>query len=231
MSFAVVVQGPATHIEAVSAALIDYDVIFSTWEGLQPGSKLEQLLAGPRHQVLVNPAPLWRGRGNLNLQKQSTLSGLIAARSAGHKFSLKIRSDMVISGIDELAARSQKMIERGPARIFFFDWVLHRSGYPMDFIQFASTEDLIGLWRKVRTFTLTYQASEELLKNAFRRQSRGNSSDPNVWKQMGFMASTLNSIPGADVIWLKKDISFCNDWKGNPVFVQCAGMEEISKVD
>ena len=118
MSFAVVVQGPATHIEAVSAALIDYDVIFSTWEGLQPGSKLEQLLAGPRHQVLVNPAPLWRRRGNLNLQKQSTLSGLIAARSAGHKFSLKIRSDMVISGIDELAARSQKMIERGPARIF-----------------------------------------------------------------------------------------------------------------
>lgn len=192
---------------------------------------MEQLLAGPRHQVLVNPAPLWRGRRNLNLQKQSTLSGLIAARSAGHKFSLKIRSDMVISGIDELAARSQKMIERGPARIFFFDWVLHRSGYPMDFIQFASTEDLIGLWRKVRTFTLTYQAPEELLKNAFRRQSRGNSRDPNVWKQMGFMASTLNSIPGADVIWLKKDISFCNDWKGNPVFVQCAGMEEISKVD
>jgi len=138
---------------------------------------------------------------------------------------------MVISGIDELAARSQKMIERGPARIFFFDWVPHRSGYPMDFIQFASTEDLIGLWRKVRTFTLTYQASEELLKNALRRQSRGNLSDPNVWKQMGFMASTLNSIPGADVIWLKKDISFCNDWKGNPVFVQCAGMEEISKVD
>jgi hypothetical protein len=33
MSFAVVVQGPATHIEAVSAALIDYDVIFSTWGG------------------------------------------------------------------------------------------------------------------------------------------------------------------------------------------------------
>ena len=58
MSFAVVVQDPATQIEAVSAALIDYDVIFSTCEGLQPGSKLEQLLAGPRHQVLVIPAPL-----------------------------------------------------------------------------------------------------------------------------------------------------------------------------
>jgi hypothetical protein len=230
MSFAIVVQGPATYIETVSAALVDYNVIFSTWGGTQSRRNLEQLLAGPRHQVLVNPAPLWRGRGNVNLQKQSTLSGLIAARSAGHKFSLKIRSDMVMTGIDDLAAWSQKMIERGPARIFFFDWVLDRSGYPMDFIQFASTQDLIGLWRRVRTFSLTFQAAEELLKNAFRRQSRGNSSGLPVWHQMGFMASTLNSIPGADLIWLKRDISFSNDWKGTPVFVQCAGMEKIVKV-
>jgi hypothetical protein len=46
MSFAVVVQGPATHIEAVSAALIDYDVIFSTWGGAPTRKQVGTIASG-----------------------------------------------------------------------------------------------------------------------------------------------------------------------------------------
>jgi hypothetical protein len=222
-----VVQGPDKHVQELSLILKGQNVIFSTWCDSENGHKHENLKnfgGGQNQHVVCRPMPIWRGRNNLNLQKQSTLTGLHLARELGYEFSFKIRSDMVLTGVEELMDLLQAEVNKGPARIFFFDWVLHRTGYPMDFVQFGKTQDLIRLWSSVSTMPLTRLCPEELLKKAFRNSFLKKSDDKNVWKQIGFMAAMLNAIPNGDLNWIKNDINFRDDWRGNPVFVQCSGL-------
>jgi hypothetical protein len=92
----VVVQGP-THskwLDEVRNSWIGYQVIFSTWDNA------DKTLYSESDIVIYNPIPFEAGVTNLNLQKVSTINGLLKAKELGWTRALKVRSDFSTTTAD-----------------------------------------------------------------------------------------------------------------------------------
>jgi hypothetical protein len=220
LSIGIVYQGPLNTalVETLNATPWPQRTILSTWES-DPGLLREIPL--PPSQIVVGKAPIFAGKGNVRAQKLSTLRGLTRLAELGVEHAWKIRSDFEITRISELTeALMQRMDLNG---IGFIDWVLHKGGYPMDFVQFGKTSNLIDLWGGVRTHSLITRVTEKKIAKSFQRQFGFVNEDRNAWKSLHLLASEVMRIDGCDLLWHKRDLSLREDWTGNPVFCQLSG--------
>lgn len=189
--------------------------IHSTWEG-------EHLPSGIQDDTVIQSRlPRLKGRSNVNLQATSTLAGLYVARDLGATHVLKTRSDMEFSDTDALVKILSEEDDRRGSGVWFLDYVLHRSGYFMDFIQFGAIDHLVRLWSLPlrQRLGLTRFAPEEILTRNFESKFRHSVADGVAFKKARFMLPLLYE-NGIILHWSKRGIT-SDDWRGNPIFV-CA---------
>lgn len=137
------------------------------------------------------------------------------------EYSWKIRTDFEIQGIEGLT--TNLLNDLRPKGVAFIDWILHKGGYPMDFVQFGSTEDCLEMWKGVRT--VLGRVPEKKLNESFVRIWSKRNDDANAHKSMSFFATKLVSLEGSDLVWHKKNLTLKKHWIGNPVFVQLSAHE------
>lgn len=223
-----VYQGAGEYIKVLSQRHANLPIIFSTWTS---GESSQPDHFSPNHWLVKSPRPHLRGPSNLNMQKQSTLAGLRYAQGLGFEYALKVRDDMDIDYLDEIINMLDFIANSNlRTKIWFFDWVLHLSGYPMDFIQFGRTQDLISLWESVNVGSINvgvphlwpeFSCPEIRLKSAFIREF-----SPDPFKKIGFLANDFMADSRIDIHWLKRSLSMRRDWAGNPQFVQLSAFRE-----
>lgn len=140
--------------------------------------------------------------------------------SGGATHVIKIRSDMHVSNMDRLVELLLIELERRGNQVFFLDWVLHKRGYFMDFVQFDSIENLIQLWSiPYVARALSRQAPEIILTKNFVKSFAPSVPDGVAFKRARFILPLLYN-NDLQIYWSKYSIS-TNDWRGNPIFV-CA---------
>ena len=136
--FVVIVQGGSGYVEQIRKALDGFDVIFSTWVGEQ-SKYLESDI------VVYNEMPKYTGPANLNLQKISTVGGLIKAKELGYKRALKLRSDLIPKNTKDFI----KLLDNEDLN--FLCWHSHEvypncPGYLVDYLMSGKIDDLLVLW-------------------------------------------------------------------------------------
>lgn len=192
--------------------------VLSTWSNSETGSI--RLDLGPRNLVLSSPL-LFSGKGNVRNQKVSTVRGLQRLLEQGVEYSWKIRSDFEVLNLSSL---TESILDSGDFDgVAVIDWVLHKKGYPMDFIQFGKTETLLEMWSGVRTHSLITRVTEQKVSNSFARMFAKNNPDRNAFKSLRLLATSIVDLKGCDIVWHKHGITLRNDWVGNPVFCQLSG--------
>ncbi len=221
LGIVIVYQGSGEFIPMLAKKYPQLPIIFSTWKS----TKISRSDISSNHWLVRSKSPLWRGPSNLNLQKTSTLAGLRLAQELGFDYALKIRDDMDLEPLDEAIKQLKIKSQTHPkTAIWFLDWVLHLSGYPMDFLQFGKTSDLIAVWQQVTMWAPNaglagimpeITCPEIRLKRAYCRKF-----GPDPYKQIGFLASEFMANSRVDVLWMKRHVTMRRDWVGNPQFVQ-----------
>ena len=94
LDLAIIIQGESNYVENLRSAFKGCNTIFSTWHG-------EESKYSDDDKVIYNLIPDDRGPCNLNLQKISTINGLLLAKKLGFKKALKIRSDLIPNNTTE----------------------------------------------------------------------------------------------------------------------------------
>lgn len=118
-SIAIMLQGPILYkrdftVETVKLYVKRYHnckIIVSTWKDDKDVKELERL---ENVYVCVSEKPV-PGRGNINMQKVSTLAGINKAKELGCKYFLKTRTDQRIYGID-IISFCVKLLEKFPVK-------------------------------------------------------------------------------------------------------------------
>jgi len=141
---AIVIQGESKYVELLKSAFKGYNTIFSTWEG-------EESKYSSDDKVIYNSLPRGEfgeyifGPCNLNLQKISTINGLLLAKQLGFKKALKIRSDLIPNNASEFL----NLLNND--HLNFLCWHGHEvypncSGYLVDFLMSGNIDDLLNIW-------------------------------------------------------------------------------------
>ena len=134
----VIVQGPSHHVKDQKEAWKNVPVIFSTWKGQEENYESTD-------EVLYNDVPEQSGPGNYNLQKTTTLNGLIKAKELGFEHAVKIRHDLFpIDGEKFISILSKD-------RFNFLSWYEHKihhnfKGYLVDYVMSGPVDMMISLW-------------------------------------------------------------------------------------
>lgn len=195
--------------------------VLSTWLG-EPVSNLTSLRP---ENLVINKRLIFPGRSNIRNQKISSLNGLLRLKELGVTYAWKIRSDFEVTSLKGLT--TALLEDAGDHQIAFIDWVLHKGGYPMDFIQFGRIEQLIDLWSGVKPYSLLTRVPEKKIDKSFVKLFSKRDLDRNGHRSIRFLASKLYELPDTDVLWHKKKLSLKRDWAGNPVFCQLSGLPRI----
>lgn len=135
---AIVIQGESNYVELLKSAFKGQNLIFSTWKG-------EESKYSNTDKVIYNTIPDNRGPCNLNLQKISTINGLLLAKQLGFKKALKIRSDLIPNNTLEFL----KLLDND--YLNFLCWHGHEvypncTGYLVDFLMSGTIDDLLNIW-------------------------------------------------------------------------------------
>ena len=144
----VIIQGPTHDYERMSKAWEGFDIIYSTWEGEEgKGYKDSDC-------VIYNKMPKEKGSGNVNLQIETSLSGLQKAKDKGYDFCLKWRSDYVPKNankfFDTLDEEKLNFIAWSEHR-GFISYIRSKHGYLVDYFFAGKTEWLINIFEQTKT--------------------------------------------------------------------------------
>lgn len=134
---AIVVQGPSNYVSHFKR-IFGKNLIFSTWIG-------EENKYTNGDVVIFNQTPLDCGPANFNLQKVSTINGLLKAKDLGYDYALKIRSDLIPTN----SLNFLKLLEND--NLNFLCWYLHEvypkcSGYLIDYLMSGRISTLLKIW-------------------------------------------------------------------------------------
>ena len=137
-NLAIIIQGPSNYVNQIKNSFIGYDLIFSTWSGSQSKYEITDV-------VIYNELPIYSGPSNMNLQKITTINGLLKAKELGYSKALKIRSDLIPNNINEFI----KLLNND--KLNFLSWHYHEvydncPGYLIDYLMSGYIDDLIDLW-------------------------------------------------------------------------------------
>lgn len=152
---AIILQGPIKKEKNYTLNTIklyrknypDALIILSTWEG-------ENIALGESEnlKILYNEFPNNRGALNFNLQKKSTLSGLLLAASNNAQFSIKTRTDQRLCApnldllLREYLAQYPTHDDRPRIIESSVNICKYRPYSMCDVFQYSSTEELIRMW-------------------------------------------------------------------------------------
>ena len=135
MDKAIIVQGPITQMEYdfIRDAWGSHQLIISTWEGNTTEFQSP-------HNIIYNRIPNDTGIQNLNLQRVSTLAGLLKAKELGYTHALKIRNDMY-------PTNAQALLDcMDWDKLNLLAWHNHREGYITDYIISGELTDIFTLF-------------------------------------------------------------------------------------
>ena len=133
VKFCVVVQGSTYDQPRMRDAWANIDVIYSTWKG-------EEKYYDTTDNVIFNDIPEDCGVKNINLQRKSSLSGILLAEELGYDFVLKWRSDYIPN--DPIKVRdifNSKCLN-------FIAWSTHNNGYFIDYWFGGPTKLMKDIW-------------------------------------------------------------------------------------
>lgn len=155
--FCILVQGPLNHYERLKSNYNNYDLVFSTWEN-------DKII---NDKVIYNKIPSETGLMNSNLQRLSTLNGLLKCKEIGYKYIFKTRSDAIVLGFEKLLKQINFDV------ITYFSYHHHYinknfKGYFYDGYQFGEVNDLIKLWTNDE-FDLNLPSEVNLTKNIYKK--------------------------------------------------------------
>lgn len=136
--FAIIVQGSSLYVKEMKKALLGHKVIYSTWVGEEKNYSDDDI-------VIFNEKPTYTGPANLNLQKETTLTGLKKAKELSYTRGLKIRSDIIPTNINKLIESFDNN------SLNFLCWHCHEvypncPGYLIDYLMSGNIDYLIELW-------------------------------------------------------------------------------------
>jgi hypothetical protein len=208
----IVSQGPLNHYSEVIHTYNGLNVIHSTW-----ATKEVYTPHFDNHHFIIQDPPLLAGKGNINYQVKSTLSGLLEAKRRGAEYVLKVRSDFSFSDLPKLLEILFKKTSEEPC-IYFLSFVTHEGGYFMDFVQFGKIDDLINLWSIGYKINYIHRKSPEvyLTKNFekhFSNRCAGNVS----YKYARYILPIMYQ-EKIKLTWHKRKIT-SDQWRGNPMFL------------
>lgn len=181
----ILIQGPThTSKNTIGKAWKGNFIIWSCWEG-------EEVHYRGGGEVIYNTKPKEQinKSHSLDLQRISTMNGLIRAKELGFDRVLKWRSDMI-------PTNPQKFLEECREDSFnIHSFIQHQNGYITDFFMEGEIDDMIRLY----SFPpLKYKYPEEALTHQF----FANELDTKV----NFLVKDINEIN--DVLWLKRNSKF-----------------------
>jgi hypothetical protein len=106
-SVGIVIQGPLTYAQKIAVCYSKFrNVVISTWDDESPVMISHFKKRG--YQVLLSKKPLNTGHWNINLQCESVVRGMKFFESNPEiKYIIKIRSDILLTNLDELIRRME----------------------------------------------------------------------------------------------------------------------------
>lgn len=180
----VVSQGPIQYYDRVEDSW-DIPIIHSGWFG-------EQEFTNSVHSI----RPPINGVQNLYLQRETTIAGLLKALDKGHKYAIKIRSDMIPTNSEEFL----KVLTGGIDFLFYHDYM---GGYLVDYLQAGPIKDLIELWSFEDDY---YQYPEEALTKQAKKLNM----------KVNFIGQSLTE--NNDIFWIKND-KYLSSYKTDKLFL------------
>ena len=193
---ALIIQGNSPYVDEYKKLYsnnINILLIFSTWKG-------KEYLYDLSDNVIFNKIPEIRGIQNLNLQKTTSLNGLLKAKSIGIKNVIKVRDDCFIQNINKLI----NSIDFNYINFLFFCNYKRNNihfKYFVDYIQCGKVDDLINVWNfnsEKNDNYAEYHLTKHIFNNIDIKKIRfiGNIITKNneiYWKKRNIYLSTYNS--------------------------------------
>lgn len=132
----IVIQGPTNkfHVDENKKCWHNQDIIFSTWKGSNISAY------DTNDFVLYNTIPNVKGPKNWNLQRISTLNGILKAKELGYTRVLKWRSDFKTNNGKDLLELFDKN------KLNFYAYMHHRGGYITDFFMEGDINDMFNIF-------------------------------------------------------------------------------------
>lgn len=179
--FVIVVQGQSNFVKEIKECWKGYPIIFSTWKGEEKKYEEQDL-------CLFLDIPQTKGPHNLNLQRISTIEGLLEAKRLGYKKAIKWRSDMICNNSKELL----KLFKKDLNFLFWHQW---NEGYVCDYFMGGNIKELLLLW----DFSLfdDWKYPEQAITKQLL-------SNKNYFKSYYFFGNQLST--NNDIFWLKNNI-------------------------
>jgi hypothetical protein len=179
--FCVVVTGESKFVDEIKKSFKDSNIkiLFSTWVGSEDKYSDKDI-------VVFDNLPSYCGNGNINLQKISTLNGLLKAKELGYRRALKIRSDII-------PTNSKSFLNLlNNEKINLLCWHQHfvgLNGYFVDYLMSGIIIDLIDIWKNVNINL--HNVTEVMLTNSL----------INHLDNINYLLNDLNN--DNDLFWLK----------------------------
>lgn len=131
----VVIQGPTyeNSLEFIRRCWSGYKLVFSTWEGANLGNFLQD------ETVILSQIPEDKGTLNTNLQKISTINGMLHAKKLGWKRAFKWRCDMIYYGTEFLNRFDNDNLN-------VFAWCHNYGGHVTDYFFEGEVDDILSLY-------------------------------------------------------------------------------------
>lgn len=140
MNRCIVVQGPTnpTNVFNIKKYWSGFPILFSTWEGADVSCYTNDDI------VIFNKIPQNRGVKNLNLQRVSSLNGILKAKELGYSRVMKWREDMYPTNSSEFI----KLFKN--EYVNFYSYMIHMNGYITDYFIEGPIDTLIDLFKNIK---------------------------------------------------------------------------------
>ena len=189
MKRCILVQGPSdsTYIDKIKLAWSGYPIVWSCWEG-------DEKYYTHTDVVIFNKpySGFVKERHTLQLQRVTTLNGIIKAKELGYDRVFKWRSDMIPTNSDELI----NSLDTHKLNIHSY----HKDGYMLDFYMEGDVIDLVKLW--------AFEYNHRFPEQGITEQLFANGLNKKVHCLKDFLRIEN------DIIWMKRNSRFSNNIEG-----------------
>jgi hypothetical protein len=192
MNSCLIVQGPTfcDNVLNIKKYWNGIPIIFSTWKDCNKDCYSVDDI------VIYNEYPTNNGVKNLNLQKVSSLTGILKAKELGYKRVIKWRQDFYPSDYKKLI----KLFKEDC--INFYAYMMHEHGYITDYFMEGEIDDMINLFN-ITDINVPYP------EFAFTKRLFEIDLD----KKSNFICKDLNK--ENDIFWKSKNIWLSEQNKSN----------------
>lgn len=195
--FSIIIQGPTQYYRELIDLYKNADnVLWCTWDD-EPLEAIKSIKEVGIYVHLISK-PQSTGYWNINFQCKSTLEGLLKCKEIyDSKFYLKIRSDFIVTDVNQLL----KSFSIKNEKINFLGWANMLQGFFLDYIVFGDFESMEKYWHFKDDENNGHPCPEIFLMNRY----FGNDC-----YLEGFKKEYISKLPllnGIDFYWLSRGIN------------------------